>query len=200
MIEARKRGPRKGDGGRPATLRLYNDPDRWIVIIELWLKDDPRKQRRHGTRYDRLEAFDLLLSPHSDGIELEFGTRTVDGVEFVQIGIINTQPMGSHGPDNLLDHLPRAAPGGQRLRRSRLDALSAKVASYKRKNLNSREQKFCTPCFMALDILAGGRPEMADPLLKMVGWQMNETAWERLAMLINAARAETLLQPIDITA
>ena len=53
---------------------------------------------------------------------------------------------------------------------------------------------------MALDMLAGGRPEMADPLLKMVGWQMNETAWERLTMLINAARAETLLQTIDITA
>ena len=44
----RKRGPRKGDGGRPP-LRLYNDPDRWIVIIALSLKDDPREQRSYTT-------------------------------------------------------------------------------------------------------------------------------------------------------
>ena len=68
MRKRRKGEPLKSNGGRPA-LRLYNDPDRWIVIMELWLKDDPREQRSHGRLYDRLEAFDLLLSPHNDGIE-----------------------------------------------------------------------------------------------------------------------------------
>ena len=184
------RGPRKGRGGRPP-LRLYSDPDRFVVIIALWLRDDPREQRSYTT----LEAFDLLLSRH-DGIELELGTRIVAGVEFVQIGINSTQPLRSNGPNNLLDHLPRATPGGQTFRRSRLDDLRAKVAFYQRKDLNALELKFCRPCFMALDMLAGGRPEMADPLLRMVKWDMNEAARERLAKLANAAKTATLAATI----
>ena len=78
--------------------------------------------------------------------------------------------------------------------------MRTKVAFYQRKNLNARELKFCNPCFMALDMLAGGRPEMADPLLRMVKWEMNEAARERLAKLANAAKTATLLQPFDIKA
>jgi hypothetical protein len=188
------RGPRKGDGGR-RPLRLYSDPDRFLVVIVLWLRPDLRERRS----YDTLEAFDLLLSPH-DGIELELGARMVAGVEFVEIGITSTQPLRSNGPNNLLDHLPRATPGGQTFRRSRLDALRAKVAFYQRKDLSALERKFCRPCFMALDMLAGGRPEMADPLLRMVKWEMNEAARERLAKLANAAKTARLLQPFDIKA
>jgi hypothetical protein len=185
--ERGKRGPRKGDGGR-RQLRLYNDPDRWIIIIALWLRDDPGEQRSATT----LEAFDLLLSPH-DGIELELGTRMVDGVEFVQLSLTNTQPMRSDGPNNLPDHLPRAAPGGQTYRRSRLDALRAKVSFYQRKTLTRFEEKFYTPALMALDMIAGGRPEVADPLLRMVKWEMNEVARARLATLLNAAKNARLL-------
>ena len=124
----------------------------------------------------------------------------VGGVEFVEIGITNTQPLLAAGPNNLPDHLPRAAPGGRAFRRSRLDALRTKVSFYQRKNLNVLERKFCSPCFMALDMLAGGRPEMADPLLRMVKWEMTEPARARLAKLANAAKTATLLQPVDIKA
>jgi hypothetical protein len=51
---------------------------------------------------------------------------------------------------------------------------------------------------MALDVLAGGRLDMADPLLRMVKWEMNEAARERLVTLLNAAKTATLLHLIDL--
>jgi hypothetical protein len=87
-VTKRKRGPRQGDGGRPA-YKLYDDPDRWVVIGAMWLRDyDPKAQRS----YETLQLFDYLLTPHDD-IKFEPGEpRMVGGVEYVQVGVVNTAP------------------------------------------------------------------------------------------------------------
>ena len=52
----RKRGPRKGDGGRPA-YKIHDDPDRWIIVTALWLRDDPKDHRSFAV----LQMLDYLL-------------------------------------------------------------------------------------------------------------------------------------------
>jgi len=176
-----KRGPRKGEGGRPAR-KLYDDPDCWIIVAALWLRTDPKDQRA----FETLQMLDFLLTPH-DSIELARGTRVRDGVEWDCLSITNTTPpraVASNSPGRR----PLSAPGRQAFRRSRLQLLREKVDFYRHAKLSEREARFCQLCFLGLYFAVGGRVE-AVPILKMVGWDLPEAARARLAVIIgrNAA-------------
>jgi hypothetical protein len=83
-MERGKRGPLKGDGGRPKD-KLYNDPDRWIIVGALWYKKNPREQRSFAV----LQALDNLSTQY-DCIELARGTKVKDGIEYGALAIVNT--------------------------------------------------------------------------------------------------------------
>jgi hypothetical protein len=103
-----KRGPRKGDGGRPE-YELRTDPDRLIIVATYWaihwLGEDWRRRKLIAL----LQFFDHLSTPH-DCIEL--------GSEYGQLSTTNTTAPSSLDPDP--DGRQRLyAPGGKTLRRSR---------------------------------------------------------------------------------
>lgn len=154
MSAARKRGPHKGDGGRPA-LRLYNDPDRKVIKAALWFWRTHEAQRS----FEVLQMLDALFTPH-DTIKLrppsdqerwelarKCGAQLVD--EKYKLVIENTAP--SRAPDTRThsdagrnvapDRRLLSAPDRKAFRKSRLQYLRAKVDYYRGKRLDDREER-----------------------------------------------------------
>jgi hypothetical protein len=195
--ERGKRGPREGDGGRPR-YKLYEDPDRWIVIAALWYsRSDPKEQM--GIAH--LQALDNLLTKY-EKIELALGALPIEerlrgGIEHRSLSIANTEPplkVATNSPARR----PLSAPGGMTARRSRLQGLQFKVQQWQRARLNKSEELWKGLCHLALDFMAMGEPDKALPLLAKVGWDLPEAARKRLAEILPAdiGCRPTVLQPI----
>ena len=173
----RKRGPRKGDGGRPA-YKIHDDPDRWIIVTALWLRDDPKDHRSFAV----LQMLDYLLTPHNS-IEVERGSRMVDEVEYGCLSLTNTEPPREPSSNCPPDRQALSAPGRRAFRHSRLKHLQEKVGFYQRAKLSEREARFYSLTQLGLDFIVGGRRE-AGPVLKMLGWEMTAMARQRLADIL----------------
>ncbi len=139
IIKPRNSGPHKGMGGRPEGTRrlIYDDPDRWVIVTMLWLRQDPKERRSIAL----IEALDNLLTPH-DGVELVLDEpREIEGVEHGVLGILNQTPdrVPDRRDSNKPDRRPRSAPGGAAFCRSRLQHLQAKIARFKGAKLTKKE-------------------------------------------------------------
>jgi hypothetical protein len=182
--ERGKRGPREGDGGRPS-YKLYEDPDRWIVIAALSYRSDPKEQRGIA----QLQALDNILTKY-EKIELALGAlpieeRLRDGIEHRSLTIANTErdlALATNSPARR----PLSAPGGMTARRSRLQGLQFKAQQWQLARLNKSEELWKGLCHLALDFMAMGEPDKALPILAKVGWDLPEAARNRLAEILPA--------------
>jgi hypothetical protein len=178
-----QRGRPKGEGGRPA-LKLYNDPDRMIVVSALRLGSDPQEQRSLAI----LQALDFLLTEY-DSIEVELGTCVRHGVERGRLSLINTEPPRAPSANFPPDRQPLSAPGRRAFRRSRLRLLRDKVDRYGRASraneLGKREVWFRDLSFLAFDFITNGRWLEAGLVLQKIGWEMNESTRARLAEILS---------------
>jgi hypothetical protein len=96
-----------------------------------------------------LQLCDFLLTEHDD-IEVELGTRMVDGVAFNQVSITNTRGLRKTDA-NSPARRPYSAPGGKAFLHHRLELLRSKVHFYRQeKNLTEREKDFHSRCCLAL--------------------------------------------------
>jgi hypothetical protein len=188
MSAARKRGPRKGDGGRPK-LRLDTDPDRKIIVAALWY------WRTHGAQrsFEVLQLLDNLLTQH-DVIELEVGTQMVDGAEYGRLTVINTasdrkadgRTHSDPGRNVAPDRRPLSGPDRGAFRKSRLQLLRAKIDRYRNKRLDKLETAYCSHCDLAFMALAADDPVGAAFIFATVGWEMSEAERKRLAAILAA--------------
>ena len=172
-----KRGPRKGDGGRPAssctTIRTDGSSSRrcgWATI------------QRPIDRSTYFKLLDFLLTPH-DSIEVALGTRMLDGVAWGCLTMTNTEPPREPSSNCPPDRQALSAPGRRAFRHSRLKHLQEKVGFYQRAKLSEREARFYSLTQLGLDFIVGGRRE-AGPVLKMLGWEMTAMARQRLADIL----------------
>ncbi len=124
-----RRGPVSGSGGRP-TYTLSTDPDRVIVITAIYLWDTV------GTV--PLQFLDATFSG-DNAVKFDFDTLGV-------IGVVNTRPeqkpnwrKRNEQPDRKL----LSAPGGNTLRRSRVDGLRRKVTRYRDTGLSADDAAYC---------------------------------------------------------
>jgi hypothetical protein len=175
----RKRGPKKGDGGRPR-LTLYDDPDRWIIVAAMWLRGDPKERRSLAT----LQALDFLLTPY-DSITVELGHAMRDGREWGRLSMENTAPPRAVSANAPPTHRPLSAPSGRAFRRSRLQLLRKKIDHYRRAKLTKQEALFHGLSFLALDFISHGEGLKASAILQRLGWDMNEATRLRLAEIID---------------
>ncbi len=186
IVKERHRGPHKEDGGRPKVL-LFDDPDRWIIAIAFWLRRDPKDQRSIAP----IQALDNLLTPH-EGVDLVLETCSIKGVEHGVLGIINTTPDRASDRRlnrNVLDRLPRSAPGGKRFRKSRVQYLQAKIAAFQRTKLTEKEAQWLGTCLLGLNfIVAPGTAEMGFLALASAGLQLPDAGCQRIADLLQKMR------------
>lgn len=170
MSAGRKRGPRKGDGGRPA-LALDQDPDRKIIIASLWFWRTRDKQRS----IQILQLLDFLFTEHDViAVATEPGKLTLE----------NTTPNRKTFANAPPEYRPLSAPGRRAFRRSRLRRLQQKIEHYRDKNLTEMETAYCTQAFLALEFLAKGNP-MAQFALATVGWTIGNAEGKRLALILS---------------
>jgi len=190
MNTARKRGPCKGEGGRPA-YRLDTDPDRKIIVAALWYWRTDKEQRS----FEVLQLLDNLLTPH-DVIELELGTQMIDGTEHECLTVKNTVPdrdndRRTHKDQrrNIApDRRPLSAPDRESFRKSRLQLLRAKIDRYRNKKLGKLETAYCSQCDLAFGLLAIGDYARAMFTLATVQWEISEVEGKRLAAILTSKR------------
>ncbi len=194
MTEARGRGPRKGEGGRPA-YRLDDDPDRRIVVCALWFWNDPEVQRSSAI----LQLLDALFTPYPT-VELSLGTQLIGGTEYGRLSVTNTMP--DRAPDRRThqdqrrnvapDRRPLSAPSGEAFRKSRLQLLQEKINHYRNKPLNEREESFYRTCNVAFAELARGNHALAIFALASAGWTISEAEGKRLAAILASKHADII--------
>jgi hypothetical protein len=179
------RGPRKGDGGRPA-LTLDTDPDRKIVVAALWY------WRTHEARRSLavLQWLDALFTPHD---VINIGTKIIDGAEHLIVE--NTEPdrdtdkrpQDEHGATP--DRRPWSAPGRTSFRKSRLQYLRGKVDRYRNKMLDERETAYLSHAEFAFLLLAAGNYPAAMFAFASVQWEISEVEGKRLAAIFALTHA-----------
>jgi hypothetical protein len=181
-MSARRRGPRPGDGGRPA-LTLDRDPDRKIIVAALWYWRTHEAQRSFAV----LQWLDSLFTLH-DVIEL--GTRMIDGAE--RLTVENTAPdrkvnrraREDERRNIAPDRRPLSAPDLKAFRKSRLQLLRAKVDRYRNKKLDELETAYCSHCDLAFLALVAGDYATAMFTFATVQWGISEVEGKRLAAIL----------------
>jgi hypothetical protein len=170
-----KRGPRKGDGGRPA-LTLDRDPDRKIIVAALWWWRGHDEQQS----FKVLQWLDALFTPYG---AIKLGTETIDGE--TRLTVENTSrdrhPGNKRAQDgNIPDRRLCSAVGREALRKSRLGHLRDKVDSYRSKTLDEQEAAYFSRCAFAFLALAAGDYPTAMLTFASAGWEISEVEGERL--------------------
>lgn len=180
MTAQRKRGPRKGDGGRPA-YTLVDDPDRFVIVAALWFGDD-RKGRR---AYETLQALDFLLTRHDISLEVAPDLVQIPGLGARRVLSLTNPEPSRRLARNSPARRPHSAPGGAAFRRSRLQLLREKVDRYSRAKLTKREVWFRDVAWLGLDFVAHGRLIEAAPVFAAIGWQIDESVASRLLGILS---------------
>jgi hypothetical protein len=170
-----KRGPRKGDGGRPA-LTLDRDPDRKIIVAALWWFRGHDEQQS----FKVLEWLNALFTPH---YAIKLGTKIRDGERRLTVeSTVRDRHVGSKSPQdgNIPDRRPRSAIDRDSFRKSRLGHLRDKVVSYRSKTLDEQEAAFFSRCALAFLALAAGDYPITMFTFASAGWEISEVEGERL--------------------
>jgi hypothetical protein len=179
-----KRGPRKGDGGRPKgeMIRIYDDPDRLIIETARWLRKDPREQRTKAL----LQALDFLFTPH-DCIGL-----AIERVEYGALGITNTTPLRLPTRNSPARKL-HSAPGGAALLKSRVQNLQEKMIRFQMVRPNKKENLWRGLFHLALDFLAHGEVSKGVALLNSAGIDLPLAARKRFVEILHAMFGEAAI-------
>jgi hypothetical protein len=178
------RGPRKGDGGRPA-YRLDTDPDRRVIVAALWYWRTREAQRS----FEVLQLLDNLFAP-ADVIDIESGdnrltiTNTADRIP----GRRNHKDVQRNVAP---DRRPWAAPNGKAFRKSRLQDLRDKIDRCRRAKLTGPSLAFYNHSILGLGLLAIGNP-MAQFALASAGWTISEVEGKRLAAILAGSKSLAL--------
>lgn len=172
-VATRKRGPCKGDGGRPRA-RLLKDKDRFAVALATFMTKDGAK-----TSEAILKVADMLLCESSENV----GVEPIHGKG---ISIINKA-----GDDQFSEEVWRRrplAPDGGRQWRGRLATLKSKV----RKSYDLEDAIWLSQSLLGLEALASPHPDDRAKgllILRFAGWSLSPVAESRLSDLFALRRA-----------
>jgi hypothetical protein len=175
-IAARKRGPRKDDGGRQS-IKIYDDADRWIIETARWFrKDDPKEQRAKAL----LQALDFLFTAH-DCIEVT--------AEIGKFSLTNTTPLRSPTANSPARRL-HSAPGRTTLLKSRVQNLQEKIIRFQLTRPDKKENLWTGRFHLGLDFLAHGEAGKGFVLLTSIGFDLPESARNRFVKIFHAINGE----------
>ncbi|MGJ0506990.1 MAG: hypothetical protein ACR652_07585 [Methylocystis sp.] len=118
-LQKTRRGPRKGDGGRPR-LAISDDRDRLIVTFALWLMFNRGSKTILNAAEIKLIA--LLFDPN-DEVELDAESERTR----LRIGARNLAGSRSISFEGAEPRNTAAAPGNRQFLRSRVDGLRKKI-------------------------------------------------------------------------
>jgi hypothetical protein len=181
-IPERKRGPQKGDGGRPR-ITLRNDfPDNQIVATALWLSAG---KRALGTPFLEMLIYlfddgDFVKTP-DDGI----GAVTMRcGVPMVMISALkNARPARAPGA-NYPGGSRRQTPDGRTLMKDRVRVVRDKIKKYSPPRKQT-DQLWLSISFAGLDYLLAGQKKQAMVAFGHAGWPIFGPEMERLGQFLN---------------
>lgn len=192
MPAERRRGPHKGDGGRPAVPLRKDFPDNMIVAVAIWLS---KGKRAVGVAF--LESLiymfddgDYVKAP-DDGIG---GLTVRGGVPMVMISALqNTRPARAHGA-NYPDGSRRQTPDGRTLMKDRVQLIRDKIKKHTPRRPRgivwirplpiSKDQLWLGACFAGLDRLLAGQKEWAMVAFGYAGWPLTGPAMDRLCQFL----------------
>jgi hypothetical protein len=181
-IPKRKRGPHKGDGGRPRGTLRDDFPDNMIVAIVLWLYGG---KRALGTPFLEVLIYmfddgDFVKTP-DDGI----GAVTMrGGVPMVMISALkNIRPARAHGA-NYPGGSRRQTPDGRTLMKDRVRLVRDKIKKYTPPR-KQKDRVWLGVCFTGLDYLLAGQKKHAMVAFGHAGWPLFGPAMERLYQFLN---------------
>jgi hypothetical protein len=175
--QQRKRGPRKGDGGRPRKA-LDHDDDRFVIAYAFWL----RNRRLTPITHQLLKMLDLLFS--------KYKTATVEfKLEAFTFTLVNDAGKRSLGSDSEAGRSKLAAPGNNEFWKSRIITLERKIERYG--VLTPMEAQWLTTSFIGLDLAAKGDPRAV--------WALASAEWHSLPLsaLTRASEIADSMQAID---
>jgi hypothetical protein len=180
VIPKRKRGPQKGDGGRPRSTLRDDFPDNMIVAVALWIG-----KRALGAPFLEMLIYmfddgDFVKTP-DDGI----GAVTMrGGVPMVMISALtNTRPARAHGA-NYPGGSRRQTPDGRTLMKERVRLVRDKIKKYTPAR-RQKDQVWLGACFVGLDFLLAGQKEYAMIAFDHAGWPLTGPAMDRLCQALN---------------
>jgi hypothetical protein len=182
-IPKRKRGPHKGDGGRPRGTLRDDFPDNMIVAVSLWLS-------KGGKRAVSVPFLEYLIYMFDDG---DFVKTPDDGIGLVTrrggvptlmvSALKNIRPArvdGANYPDGSL----RQTPDGRTLMKRRVQFIKDKIRKHMppkspkglvwigpRPGL-TQDQVWLSACFVGLDFLLAGQKERAMIAFGHAGWPL----------------------------
>jgi hypothetical protein len=173
--QQRKRGPRKGDGGRPRKA-LDLDEDRFVIAYALWLRD----RRLTPITPTLLKMLDMLFTKYN-AVAVE--------VNNAMFSLENTQGKRTPGYDSEARKPATAAPGNDRSWKSRIITLERKIERYG--ILTPLEARWLTTSFIGLDLAAKGDPRAV--------WALASAEWHSLPLsaLARASEIADSMQVID---
>jgi hypothetical protein len=201
MLEKRKRGPHKGDGGRPRGTLRDDFPDNMIVAVVYWLS---KGGKRASVPFLEMLIYlfdngDFVITP-DDGV----GSVTKrDGVPVVMISALkNIKPKRDPGGKNYNNGGPRRqTPDGRTSMKRRVQFIRDKIkkhkprlptnwnpkgfAVYVRPPVLTKDQAWLGKCWMGLDCLLAGQKEQAMIAFGDAGWPLTGKEIERLNQFLN---------------
>lgn len=154
-----RRGPRKGDGGRPK-VRFHADPDRFVLTLAMAVA------ALDGDEEAALKFADMVLC-EKPSVAIEPPDRPKGGHSgFSLLNNAGDVPAG----DNSDSRRRLSAPNGSRLWRSRLATLKRKISEYR---LEARDSDWIIGSLMGLHLALfkeGRSRAIGREILRVHGW------------------------------
>jgi hypothetical protein len=186
MKTGRRRGPHKGDGGRPKS-RYRNDPDRFVVTLALALEKPDSDQAA------LLKLADMLLCG-APNVVVEPPERVKTGYAGFSIGNI----AGERLSDSRSEARSRtASPEGNRLWRSRLATLKRKMRAYQ---LERDDGQWLGASLFGLQLLLAGDGRLrivGQEILRLHGWRERVDRIERLLSRLSRVGEASTRIPVE---